>query len=197
MEKKPNSRLPKVSRSSIKLRGQLSSDEILNADLHWVKILQRKHFEKEISDLSKGKLLEKTSSIYSLNPFVDEHGFLRLKGRLHFSDFEFGEKHPCLLPYKDQFSQLVILDSHNKLLRAGVEATLAQISEKFWIIKGRERVKSTLNRYSLYKRYKVRLRTQETDPLPPDRVLLSPPFSVTGLDYAGPFFTKGSNDKHY
>ncbi|GBM17523.1 hypothetical protein AVEN_198026-1 [Araneus ventricosus] len=186
-----------IKRNSIKLSGQLSSDEILNAELHWVKIIQRKHFEKEISDLSKGKLLEKTSSIYSLNPFVDEQGFLRLKGRLHFSDFEFSEKHPCLLPYKDQFSQLVILDSHNKLLHAGVEATLTQIREKFWIIKGRQCVKSILNRCSLCKRYKVRPGTQETAPLPPDRVLMSPPFSVTGLDYAGPFFTKGSNDKHY
>ncbi|GBN86354.1 hypothetical protein AVEN_200629-1 [Araneus ventricosus] len=102
-----------------------------------------------------------------------------------------------LLPYKDQFSQLVILDSHNKLLHNGVEATLIQIREKFWIIKGRQCVKSTLNRCSLYKRYKVRPGTQETAPLPPDRVLMSPPFSMTGLDYAGPFFTKGSNDKHY
>ncbi|GBM00479.1 hypothetical protein AVEN_111714-1 [Araneus ventricosus] len=110
-----------IKRNSIKLSGHLSSDEILNAELHWVKIIQRKHFEKEILDLSKGKLLEKTSSIYSLNPFVDEQGFLRLKGRLHYSDFEFSEKHPCLMPYKDQFSQLVILDSHNKLPHARVK----------------------------------------------------------------------------
>ncbi|GFR06637.1 integrase catalytic domain-containing protein [Trichonephila clavata] len=43
----------------------------------------------------------------------------------------------------------------------------------------------------------VRSGNQEIAPLPPDRVLESPPFSISGLDFAGPFFIKDSDKKHY
>ncbi|GFR20223.1 integrase catalytic domain-containing protein, partial [Trichonephila clavata] len=38
---------------------------------------------------------------------------------------------------------------------------------------------------------------QEIAPLPPDRVLEPPPFSISGLDFASPFFIKDSDKKHY
>lgn len=186
-----------IKQNSTKIRGPLSSAEILDAELYWVKIIQQKHFAKEILDLSNGRPLDKKSPIYSLNPEIDTHGLLRLRGRLQFSDFDFGEKHPWLLPYKDRFCELVIFDAHEKLFHAGVEATLALLREKFWIIRGRQCVKSNLTKCFLCRRYKVRGGTQEVAPLPSDRVIESPPFSVTGLDFAGPFFTKNSNDKHY
>ncbi|XP_035210036.1 uncharacterized protein LOC118184472 [Stegodyphus dumicola] len=136
-----------IKRNPVKVKSPLSSVEISRAELYWGKVTQRKYFAKETLDLSSGKCLEKTSSIYSLNPELDTHDLLHLKGRLQFSDFAFEEKHPWLLPYKDRYSELVIFESHTKLFHAGVEATLADVREKFWIIKGRQFVKSTLRAF--------------------------------------------------
>ncbi|GFQ71382.1 hypothetical protein TNCT_524541 [Trichonephila clavata] len=36
-----------------------------------------------------------------------------------------------------------------------------------------------------------------TAPLPRDRIEQSPPFAVTGLDFAGPIFVKNSKEKFY
>ncbi|GFS31276.1 integrase catalytic domain-containing protein [Trichonephila inaurata madagascariensis] len=114
--------------------------------------MQRKYFSKETLDLSQRKFLNKTLKIYSLNLELDMHGLLRLERRFHFSDLDVGEKHPRLLPNKDRYSELAILHAHNKLFHAGVEATLAQVRERFWNLIGRQCAKSILNECFLCKK---------------------------------------------
>jgi hypothetical protein len=48
--------------------------------------------------LKDGKSLSKGSPLGNLDPFVDNEGILRMKGRLQFSDLGFESKHPIILP---------------------------------------------------------------------------------------------------
>lgn len=183
--------------NSSRTTGPLTASEIANAEVYWVRVTQNKHYMKELADLSSSKKIAKSSVIYSLNPEVDDVGLLRLKGRIQFSSCSYTEKHPWLLPSKDKFTELVIMKSHEKVLHCGVDATLVHLREKYWIVKGRQRVKAILRNCIICKRFNSRPGVQEVAPLPPDRILESPPFYVSGLDYAGPFFTRENNDKHY
>ena len=100
------------------------------------------------------------------------------------------------MPPKGKFAELIIIDAHEKLFHAGANATLTQITETYWIIKGRQRIKSVLVKCLIFKRYNACPGVQNTVPLPQDRIQEFPPFADTRLDFAGPFFTK-DNKKVY
>ncbi|XP_035222580.1 uncharacterized protein LOC118195385 [Stegodyphus dumicola] len=73
---------------------------------------------------------------------------------------------------------------------AGVAETLTQIREKFWILKGRQRVKSNINKCVICYRFKAKPLSQDIAPLPIERITEANPFEVVGLDFAGPMSTK-------
>ncbi|GFY29237.1 integrase catalytic domain-containing protein [Trichonephila clavipes] len=65
-----------------------------------------------------------------------------------------------------------------------------------WLIKGRQTVKNILKKCLLCKRFSSTSGVQVTAPLPALRVEQSAQFSVVGIDFGGPLYTKDEN-KHY
>ena len=45
-------------------------------------ISQVQHFSTEIANLSEGKPISKTSKIYNSDPFIDDKGLMRVRGRI-------------------------------------------------------------------------------------------------------------------
>ena len=66
----------------------------------------------------------------------------------------------------------------------------------FWIIRGRSIVKSIIRQCTVCLRYEGKPYTAATPPpLPEFRVRERPPFTYTGVDFAGPLHVKeGNND---
>ncbi|GFX39187.1 integrase catalytic domain-containing protein [Trichonephila clavipes] len=90
----------------------------------------------------------------------------------------------------------MVRDSHEKVFHGGVRETLLEIRERFWLIKGRQTVKNILKKCLICKRFSSTSGVQVTAPLPALRVEQSAPFSVVGIDFGGPLYTKDEN-KHY
>ncbi|XP_071043834.1 uncharacterized protein [Parasteatoda tepidariorum] len=88
---------------------------------------------------------------------------------------------------------LLIRRSHEKLGHAGVADTLTDVRETFWIIKGRQRIKSIIFNCNLCKKFRAKPFTQDEAPLPPDRIKQVHPFEVAGIDYAAPLYVKSIN----
>ena len=95
-----------------------------------------------------------------------------------------------MLPPKGKFTELIIIDAHEKLFHIDVNTTLTQIREAYWIIKRRQRIKLALGKCLIFKRYNACPEVQDIATLPQDRIQEFPPFVVTGLDFVGTFFTK-------
>ena len=58
--------------------------------------------------------------------------------------FVFDNKNPLLLRSNSYFTELIILSSREKVFHSGLEATLSNVIMKYWIIKGRQTVKTVL-----------------------------------------------------
>ena len=73
---------------------------------------------------------------------MDSHGILRVGGRLEVSNLPYVAKHPVILPEKHHISKLVIAHIHNQgHHNLGVNFTLAELRQKYWIVNGREEIK--------------------------------------------------------
>nr|XP_022906253.1 uncharacterized protein LOC111418055 [Onthophagus taurus] len=170
--------------------GVLSADELNRALLFWVKECQNLEFAEELILLRSKRTITRTSSLYRLNPFLDGDGFLRITGRLQFSNLDYDEKHPIILPKFSTITTLIIDYYHKTTLHGGVQLTLASIRRRFWIIGGRVSVKSLIHRCMICARQRVVTSQQLMGQLPSPRVNQSRPFLHTGVDYAGPFFLR-------
>nr|CAH7718715.1 unnamed protein product [Callosobruchus chinensis] len=93
-------------------------------------------FKAEIQQI-KSKKLSPKHELCSLNPFIDNSGYLRVGGRLAYANFDFEKKHPLILSKDHSISKLLVRHYHIKLFNTGPEHILANLRDKYWIIAGR------------------------------------------------------------
>ena len=161
-------------------KGGLEVVEIKEAEKVWIIDAQR--MLEESADFEKVKI--------QLG-IVVKNDLLVCQGRLENSDLDSEAKYPIILPKEHRLTQLIVLDCHSKIHHMRVRATLAELRSRFWITKGRQFVKKILKQC-------FRCRFMDCKPfndpptaaLPDFRVTEAPPFSTTGIDFAGPLFVK-------
>ena len=110
-----------------------------------LQLVQISEFQEEINCIKSKLPLPKTSSLRSLNPFLDGHDILRVGGRLQNSTLSFSQKHPIILPYGHQVTKNIIREAHENLLHGGLKLTASYIRNRFYIVRGLRLIKSILN----------------------------------------------------
>lgn len=182
-----------------KLSGNLQVKEMKMAETYWLKHIQKNHFPEEIQALKRSIPLNKNSAILTLSPFQDKDGLMRLGGRLQESELSYETQHPIILPKSNPWVTKLILKSHEKLHHGGVNMTLAELRKDYWIIKGRQKIKSTIARCVVCKKFRGKPGTTEFAPLPQTRILESRAFENIGTDFAGPLYIteNGKSKKVY
>ncbi|MCG8044651.1 MAG: A17 family peptidase, partial [Candidatus Thiodiazotropha endolucinida] len=113
----------KLQRRSNRI-GYISSDEIQDAELLWIRQIQRNHFNYVFEAIHANK---ETNIQRQLNLYIDPYEILRCKGRLENSCLAESARYPILLPKKDRYTKLVIEKNHKEILHSGVSQTLARI----------------------------------------------------------------------
>ena len=166
---------------------QLSYEELSKAKLVLFRQSQRQAFHVELKLLEAGKPVPKGSSLFKLSPFVDPEGVLRVSGRLQFAELSYEEKHPLILP-KDYLSKLLVRFQHRLLKHAGVDLMLTSLRNSFWIVGLRRIAKGVKGECVRCQRQDAKSCNEVAAPLPESRVSQAPPFTVTGVDFAGPLF---------
>ncbi|XP_025157695.1 uncharacterized protein LOC112589293 [Harpegnathos saltator] len=181
-------RVPRIS-------GPLTADELSEARLRLLRITQHRFFAEELGRLKRGGALMVGSALRPLNPMMDERGLLRVGGRLQFSALPIDARQPVLLPRRSRLATLVVRDAHERTLHGGVQLTLLTVRREFWIPAGRSLVRQVIRGCVRCTRHKGTPITPFMAPLPRDRVLPHPPFSATGVDYAGPVAVRPSRGR--
>ncbi|XP_018377310.1 PREDICTED: uncharacterized protein LOC108770304 [Trachymyrmex cornetzi] len=116
-------------------RGQLCINELDEAEIRIIKIIQTCSFSRELKELSNGKSMSK-GNIAALNPFIDENGLIRVGGRLKGSKLTYTQKHSILIPSRHYMTDLIIREIHEKYYHTGIQTTLYTIRRKFWLLDG-------------------------------------------------------------
>ena len=170
---------------------EITSDDVQTATRLWIIDVQNEPFTREKDLISKNMQSKGSPLLKQLRLFVDEHGVIRCAGRIHNSPLDDCAKFPVLLPKKHRLTDLVILDTHRKLLHSGAGLTITEIRQNYWIPSIRQCVNHMLRtcvpcRKTVGKPYAK----PDSPPLPKDRVTDVTLFTTTGVDFAGPLYVK-------
>ena len=114
--------------------------------------VQEEVFKEDYQHLQQHNEVRKGSTLAQLNPFIDDAGLIRLRGRLENSDLPEDMKAPILLPQRHRLTRLIIQDAHRKAAHSGVKQVMSKLRERFWIIKCLAAVKSTIGECIFAKR---------------------------------------------
>ncbi|GFU81632.1 uncharacterized protein TNCV_4927631 [Trichonephila clavipes] len=90
--------------------------------------------EEEIRSIKKQISLPPKSPLRSLHPFIEEHGLVRVGGRLQNSQLRFNSKHPIILPSQHSISELLIKEQHIAHLHAGPTFLAHVLRQSHWIV---------------------------------------------------------------
>ena len=152
----------------------LSTEEIENSEMFWIKYAQRSiNIDEEQNNLE------------------NRDGIYYIAGRILGYN-------PILIPRVHPLAKSLVINAHKKTLHGGASTIMAHIRKRFWIPQLRVLAKSVVHSCEKCKRYRVKpLAPPKTGKMPVFRTEFSPPFTVVGVDFAGPILYKlGQNDNH-
>lgn len=166
----------------------LSRAEALEGEKYWLRRMQRDSFAAEYDICqSNGKNVGKSSRLARLAPFLATDGLLRVGGRLQNAELVYDEKHPVILPAESRITRLIIERTHRNLLHGGPQVTAQELRKHFWLVGGRNQIRTTIHKCMICERFRGKLADQKMAALVPDRTHPGKPFRVVSIDYCGPF----------
>ncbi|XP_033224244.1 uncharacterized protein LOC117177549 [Belonocnema kinseyi] len=147
------------------------------------------------SSLDKLLRISKTSTLIKLTPLFDGQ-LLCVRGRLKHSLLTYDEKHPLILPPESILTTLIIHDCYLRCLHGGVQRTLGTLRQSYWILRGRNLVRSLIHRCIPCVRNRGNTQQQLMSDLSSIRITPSErAFMNTGVDYAGPINVRTSKGR--
>ena len=163
--------------------------------------VQHEHFGAELKALQKLETrrtarvknvsARNTSCLYRLDPFLDQHGLIRVGGRITKAYLLCNVRHPVILPHRSRVTSLLIQHVHQKVDHTGRGMTHNELRQKgYWVLGGSSAVSHHISKCVVCKRNRGTLEMQKMADFPPDRVEPAPPFTYLAVDYFGPFLIK-------
>ena len=177
----------------------------LDSHMYWIRQQQQCHYPLVYEALKthsrENKFAESLRFIADLDLYLDNKDIIHSRGCLNVDSSDLGMVCPMLLSPKSYLCTLIIEDCHMRNHHAGVQETLSLVRRVFWISRGRQTIKKTLQRcvvcqYDKRKAFKY----PGPPPLPLERTSLNRPFQNTGVDFTGAVKVKnekGEVTKYY
>lgn len=148
---------------------------------------QEESFTEEINSLNSGKPIVKESRLHQLS-VMSMNGTLRLRSRIQAVENMREEfKNPLIIDGDHPTVKLWVQSIHRRLHHSGVEATVNECRQQYWVLRLRP-ITRTLLRQCLFCRMKTQVPPHpRTGDLPSCRLAHHKrPFTFTGVDYFGP-----------
>ena len=133
--------------------------------------MQKQNYIDEVDNFQKGGSISRKLSIFQRYTFIDGERVLNVGGRLVAADcLNESAKFQSILPYKNHLSKLIVLDSHQRVLHSGVNVTVVNTRQKFWIIRVKTLTRSIVGSCITCFRFNGRIISQLLGDLTQERV---------------------------
>ncbi|XP_049300487.1 uncharacterized protein LOC125774271 [Anopheles funestus] len=176
-------------------KGPLTQEELSTAERTIFIVVQMVEFGSDVKRMKNTtdrkypwtKPLKRESKLYKLCPILDEHGVLRVHGRINHYLFDESLQRPVILPRRHHVTDLIVQDFHERYCHQNHRTVVNQLQAKFHIPK----VRVEFNRVRRLCQW-CKIRDAAPNPpimgsIPFQRLAVSQrPFTYTGLDYFGP-----------
>ena len=187
-------RLLRGDRGAVKSK-ELKAEDLNFAEVTWVRGVQAHSFATERQDLLHG--YERSKHVKQFNLYLNEDKIIRCKGRINNADTTEESKNPILLPSRHRYTELLIRERHDHVHHNGVRETLNVIRETHWVLKGKDALKRVTRKCTICRRYEGKpFTTPLFLDLPTDRVYEGPPFTYTGIDFAGSLYVNSASPEN-
>ncbi|XP_063386121.1 uncharacterized protein LOC134672147 [Cydia fagiglandana] len=153
-----------------------------------LKQAQQESFGDDIAAIRNGNILDRSSKLRHLSPFLDENGLLRCGGRIDAAaDVALETKRPIILDGKHAVSRLLVRSYHEKAAHGNHEGVVNDLKQKYWLFKLRPTVKSVVAGCVVGRIKKAKPEVPRMGNLPEARLAHHQrPFTYCGLDLFGP-----------
>ena len=158
----------------------IDSSDVQAAETFWVKQAQRNIDLKRFAKFKP----------------VAESGMIMVGGRTErWMACTWNRQRFVLLPKDSYISRLIARYEHERGGHLGVAASVSKVRSKYWVIGIRRMMKDVIQQCRHCREKLKAVQAQVMSPLPVERIKPSPAFTTVGVDYFGPFATKGEVQK--
>lgn len=165
-----------------------SNEELNNALDYWIKYIQMLHFASDLQSVLDNGLVQNSSRLIRLKPFIDESGILRMWGRITNANISYDERHPIIIPAHSQFSKLIMFEAHSKTGHGSIQDMMHYVQEKYWVIQGKRTASAVIKSCIICIRRSHKDQEQLMGDLPAERLTIAAPFTFCGVDHFGPIY---------
>ena len=169
---------------------QLTTMEVNRAEHHLLVRAQARSFPNEVYQLQRDKSISHSSKLLALSPVIGKDGLLCVGGCLSNANLSLSQSHPIILSSKDIIVDHLFNYKHVHLGHCGPSVLLSSTGNQFHIVGARRLARAVCRRCVTCRRVSAKTQSQTMGQLPAPRVTPNPPFTITGVDYAGPFILK-------
>ncbi|XP_059608070.1 uncharacterized protein LOC132255915 [Phlebotomus argentipes] len=179
--------------SPSRIRGPITSQELLKSEHKLVSFAQAQHLAEVRSAIADGTMWtsRRFAHVRHLTPFIDGEGIIRVGGRLAQSPANYDARHPILLP-KCRLATIIATHTHKNNMHAGPQLLLATLRQKYWPLGGRNLTRNVARSCVVCWKTKPIRQEQRMGDLPTSRTDHVAPFKVCGIDFCGPVLTRPS-----
>ncbi len=171
----------------------VTADTYKKAELGVIQQSQMESFPDEYAQLQAGKPISPNSRLKTLAPEFDpDSQLIRVGGRLRQCHLLSPDiLHPIVLDPIHPVTKLLIKQYDTQLHHPGTERVFADIRRRFWILRGRQAVRSIQHHCTECQKWRGKPNIPKMADLPPSSLrLFQPAFYSTGMDCFGPFAIK-------
>ncbi|XP_068713019.1 uncharacterized protein [Montipora foliosa] len=112
-----------------------------------VRIIQQSSYPQEVKDLNTRGEVKSSSSIVSINPVLDDHGILRVKGHVVHPPVANAAGNQKILPRDHPITAMMVRHTHESIGHLGRKHLISKVREKLWILQIRVLTRSILGRF--------------------------------------------------
>ena len=163
---------------------QLTPEEIAKSEILLFRYAQHEIFAEEIMLLKEDKDIQRSSSIKTLIPYLDqEDDILRHNSRIL-------NYNPIILPKDHLVTLYYIKNVHLKYGHAGPSLTLYKVRKKVWLTSGRQQIKKAIYKCSCRPNIPLQERMGKLPIFRTENVQI---WTHVGTDVLGPFYVKSDD----